>query len=139
MKKTSLHLVKEKIDKAIKSSEEKIRLIYKIGKTGFKKPAKGANGIGPQDMTPKSFEAYLYMLNTYGQNLSVKMTGTSLTDVTMEFYLNMRKHYSVVKKKPSKKKVVKVPAEELDMFAKHGVKTIQKGSTTIKLVKPKKK
>lgn len=107
MKKTSLQLIKEKIEKAIKSSDEKVRLIYTISKSGFKKPAEGANGIGPQDMTSKSFEAYLYMLNTYGQNISVKMTGTSLTDVTMQFYVNMPKHYLTLSKKKSAVKSTK--------------------------------
>lgn len=40
--------------------------------------------------------------------------------------------------KPAKK-VVKVDESELDMFAKHGVKSIQMGSKEIKLVKSKKK
>jgi hypothetical protein len=36
-------------------------------------------------------------------------------------------------------KIIKVPETELDMFAKHGVKTIVMGSTVIKLTKPNKK
>jgi hypothetical protein len=40
-----------------------------------------------------------------------------------------------VKKTKPKKKVIEVPSEELDMFAKYGVTTIKKGNTTIK-VKP---
>jgi hypothetical protein len=38
-----------------------------------------------------------------------------------------------------KVKVIKVPESELDMFAKHGVKTIVMGSTKIKLTKVTKK
>jgi hypothetical protein len=37
------------------------------------------------------------------------------------------------------KQTIEVNESELDMFAKYGVKSIQKGSTEIKLVKPKKK
>jgi hypothetical protein len=37
------------------------------------------------------------------------------------------------------KKIIKVEESELDMFAKYGVKSIVKGNTEIKLVKPKKK
>ncbi len=37
------------------------------------------------------------------------------------------------------KKIIKVDESELDMFAKHGVKSILKGNTEIKLVKSKKK
>lgn len=37
-----------------------------------------------------------------------------------------------------KQKVIEVPEEELDMFAKCGVKTIKAGSTTFKLIKSKK-
>lgn len=40
--------------------------------------------------------------------------------------------------KPTKKTII-ADESELDMFAKYGVKSIQKGSTEIKLVKPKKK
>ena len=36
-------------------------------------------------------------------------------------------------------KIINVPEEELDMFAKHGVKTIVAGSKRINLVKRKKK
>lgn len=36
------------------------------------------------------------------------------------------------------KKVIFIPEQELDMFAKCGVETIIMGSKTIKLVKPKK-
>ena len=129
--------IKTKIEKAIKSSDEKLRLIYTIGKTGFKNLSANAPGMGPQDMTAKNFEAYLYMLNTYGQNLKVSVSGR-ISDFTMSFHVDMHKHL-LTSKKVTKKKVTKVPAEELDMFAKHGVKTIQKGSKTIKLVKSKKK
>jgi hypothetical protein len=38
-----------------------------------------------------------------------------------------------------KRKIINVPEEELDMFAKHGVKTIVAGSKRINLVKRKKK
>ena len=38
-----------------------------------------------------------------------------------------------------KLKIINVPEEELDMFAKHGVKTIVAGSKRINLVKRKKK
>src|ERR1035437_8487538 len=38
-----------------------------------------------------------------------------------------------------KRKTINVPEEELDMFAKHGVKTIVAGSKRINLVKRKKK
>ena len=38
-----------------------------------------------------------------------------------------------------KRKIINVPEEELDMFAKHGVKTIIAGSKRINLVKRKKK
>jgi len=37
------------------------------------------------------------------------------------------------------KKIIKVDESELDMFAKHGVKSILKGNTEIKLVISKKK
>lgn len=37
-----------------------------------------------------------------------------------------------------KKKIIKVPEEELDMFAKYGVKTIVDGNKVIKLTKTKK-
>jgi len=99
--------IKTKIEKAIKSSDEKLRLIYTIGKTGFKKIPEGAPGVGPQDMTPKNFEAYLYMLNTYGQNLKVSVSG-KITDFTMSFHVDMRKHLSPLKvvkstMKPKKK------------------------------------
>ena len=43
------------------------------------------------------------------------------------------------KKNKQLKKIIKVPAEELDMFYKYGVKEIIKGNTTIKLTKPKTK
>lgn len=36
-----------------------------------------------------------------------------------------------------KQKTIKVDESELDMFAKYGVKTIQKGKTEIKIVKTK--
>jgi len=99
--------IKAKIEKAIKSSDEKLRLIYTIGKTGFKKIPADAPGFGPQNMTAKTFEAYLYMLNIYGQNLKVSMSGT-MRDFTMSFHVDMRKHLSTVKKvkptvKPKKK------------------------------------
>ncbi|MES2395864.1 MAG: hypothetical protein V4549_07670 [Bacteroidota bacterium] len=41
-------------------------------------------------------------------------------------------------KKNAQPKIVEIPAEELDMFTKCGVKQIIKGSTTIKLIKSKK-
>lgn len=39
--------------------------------------------------------------------------------------------------KMKKKKIIKVPEDELDMFAKHGVKTIVAGNKVIKLTKKK--
>jgi len=47
-------------------------------------------------------------------------------------------HY-VIKINMKKKKIIKVPEEELDMFTKHGVKTIIMGSKKIKLTKVNKK
>ena len=39
----------------------------------------------------------------------------------------------------TKQKIIKVPEEDLDMFAKYGVKSIKAGSKTFKLTKTKKK